>query len=56
MDLVSFVFQDVHLFYDTIEANIRMGNRTASRKLLEKLRQWLVVMNLLSSFRKAMTP
>jgi ATP-binding cassette subfamily B protein IrtA len=27
---VSFVFQDVHLFYDTIEANIRMGNETAS--------------------------
>lgn len=31
MDLVSFVFQDVHLFYDTIEANIRMGNETASQ-------------------------
>ncbi len=26
MDTVSFVFQDVHLFYDTIEENIRMGN------------------------------
>lgn len=32
MDLVSFVFQDVHLFYDTIEANIRMGNTTATRE------------------------
>ncbi|MCR8846414.1 ABC transporter ATP-binding protein/permease [Paenibacillus sp. SC116] len=31
MDTVSFVFQDVHLFYDTIEANIRMGNSTASQ-------------------------
>ena len=30
MDTVSFVFQDVHLFYDTIEENIRMGNVTAS--------------------------
>jgi ATP-binding cassette subfamily B protein len=30
MDTVSFVFQDVHLFYDTIEANIRMGNGAAS--------------------------
>lgn len=30
MDTVSFVFQDVHLFYDTIEANIRMGNTTAT--------------------------
>ncbi|MBD8501146.1 ABC transporter ATP-binding protein [Paenibacillus arenosi] len=30
MDTVSFVFQDVHLFYDSIEANIRMGNETAS--------------------------
>jgi ATP-binding cassette subfamily B protein IrtA len=29
MDTVSFVFQDVHLFYDTIEENIRMGNRQA---------------------------
>lgn len=32
MDLVSFVFQDVHLFYDTIEENIRMGNTAASRE------------------------
>ncbi|SDK25373.1 ATP-binding cassette, subfamily B [Paenibacillus sp. OK060] len=31
METVSFVFQDVHLFYDTIEENIRMGNTTASR-------------------------
>lgn len=30
MDVVSFVFQDVHLFYDTIEENIRMGNTTAT--------------------------
>jgi ATP-binding cassette, subfamily B, bacterial IrtA/YbtP len=29
MDTVSFVFQDVHLFYDTIEENIRMGNTRA---------------------------
>ncbi|MBD2845346.1 ABC transporter ATP-binding protein [Paenibacillus sp. IB182496] len=32
MAAVSFVFQDVHLFYDTIEANIRMGNTAASRE------------------------
>lgn len=32
MDTVSFVFQDVHLFFDTIEENIRMGNRTATRE------------------------
>lgn len=31
MELVSFVFQDVHLFYDTIEENIRMGNTSATR-------------------------
>lgn len=31
MDTVSFVFQDVHLFYDTIEENIRMGNAKATR-------------------------
>jgi ATP-binding cassette subfamily B protein len=30
MDTVSFVFQDVHLFYDTIEENIRMGNKKAA--------------------------
>ncbi|RAW12620.1 ABC transporter ATP-binding protein [Paenibacillus taichungensis] len=30
METVSFVFQDVHLFYDTIEENIRMGNTAAS--------------------------
>lgn len=32
MDAVSFVFQDVHLFYDTIEENIRMGNTKATRE------------------------
>lgn len=32
METVSFVFQDVHLFYDTIEENIRMGNTKASRQ------------------------
>lgn len=32
MGMVSFVFQDVHLFYDTIEENIRMGNKGASRE------------------------
>ena len=31
MDTVSFVFQDVHLFYDTIEENIRMGHTDATR-------------------------
>ena len=31
MDAVSFVFQDVHLFYDTIEENIRMGNTNATQ-------------------------
>ncbi len=32
MDAVSFVFQDVHLFYDTIEENIRMGNMSATKE------------------------
>ncbi len=32
MDAVSFVFQDVHLFYDTIEENIRMGRTDATRQ------------------------
>ncbi|WP_010275311.1 ABC transporter ATP-binding protein [Paenibacillus senegalensis] len=32
MELVSFVFQDVHLFYDTIEENIRMGNTKATKE------------------------
>ena len=31
MDRVSFVFQEVHLFYDTLEENIRMGNTGASK-------------------------
>lgn len=31
MEAVSFVFQDVHLFYDTIEENIRMGNTRGGR-------------------------
>lgn len=36
MDMVSFVFQDVHLFYDTIEENIRMGNANAtSERIIE---------------------
>lgn len=30
MDMVSFVFQDVHLFFDTIEENIRMGKSDAT--------------------------
>ncbi|KJF26992.1 ABC transporter ATP-binding protein [Clostridium aceticum] len=30
MEIVSFVFQDVHLFYDTIEENIRMGKTNAT--------------------------
>ena len=30
MDNVAFVFQDNMLFFDTIEENIRMGNKTAS--------------------------
>lgn len=32
MELVSFVFQDVHLFYDSIEENIRMGNAAAAKE------------------------
>jgi ATP-binding cassette subfamily B protein len=30
MDSVAFVFQDIHMFRDTVEENIRMGNTTAS--------------------------
>lgn len=32
MSAVSFVFQDVHLFYDTIEENIRMGRSDATKE------------------------
>lgn len=32
MSSVSFVFQDVHLFYDTIEENIRMGHLGATQQ------------------------
>ncbi|KAA6449338.1 ABC transporter ATP-binding protein [Bacillus swezeyi] len=32
METVSFVFQEVHLFHDTIEENIRMGNRNPTRQ------------------------
>jgi ATP-binding cassette subfamily B protein len=32
MDHVSFVFQDGFMFFDTIEENIRMGNKTASKE------------------------
>lgn len=32
MTRVSFVFQDVHLFYDTIEENLRMGNKGATEE------------------------
>ncbi|WP_372632328.1 ABC transporter ATP-binding protein [Cohnella sp.] len=35
MEMVSFVFQDVHLFYDTIEENIRMGNAAATKAEVE---------------------
>ncbi len=34
MQNLSFVFQDSHLFYDTIEENIRMGNKNASQEQL----------------------
>jgi ATP-binding cassette subfamily B protein IrtA len=32
MDMVSFVFQDLFMFHDTIEENIRMGNKKASKE------------------------
>ena len=32
MDYVSFVFQDGFMFFDTIEENIRMGNKSASKE------------------------
>lgn len=32
MNTVSFVFQDNMLFFDTIEENIRMGNKTATKE------------------------
>ena len=37
MDQISFVFQDVTLFNDTIEANIRMGNQEASVEDIERV-------------------
>ncbi len=39
MDSLSFVFQDVHLFSDTIEENIRMGRRDAgAQEIIEAAR------------------
>lgn len=35
-ELVSYVFQDSFLFHDTIENNIRMGNKEAGRDAVEK--------------------
>ncbi len=35
MNIMSFVFQDSFIFHDTVENNIRMGNKTASRKDVE---------------------
>ncbi len=35
MDIMSFVFQDSFIFHDTVENNIRMGNKTALRKDVE---------------------
>ncbi|UXN05080.1 ABC transporter ATP-binding protein [Bartonella sp. HY406] len=39
MDNVAFVFQDSFLFSDTIEANIRCGNKTASQADIENAAQ-----------------
>ncbi len=36
MELVGYVFQDSLLFRDTVEENIRMGNKTAGREAVEK--------------------
>ena len=36
VNLVSYVFQDSFLFHDTVENNIRMGNREASREAVEE--------------------
>lgn len=36
LDLVSYVFQDSFLFHDTVENNIRMGNRKASSIQVEQ--------------------
>ncbi len=36
MNLVSYVFQDSFLFHDTVENNIRMGNREASLREVEE--------------------
>ena len=36
MGLVSYVFQDSFLFHDTVENNIRMGNREASAEEVEQ--------------------
>lgn len=32
MDMVSFVFQDLFMFHDTIEENIRMGNAQVAKE------------------------
>ncbi len=36
MNLVSYVFQDSFLFHDTVENNIRMGNREASHEAVQQ--------------------
>lgn len=36
MNLVSYVFQESFLFHDTVENNIRMGNREATREAVEQ--------------------
>ena len=37
MNLVSFVFQDSFLFFDTLYENIRVGNTSATREQVTKL-------------------
>jgi len=37
MENISFLFQDVYLFYDTIENNIRMGNQKISKEKIVKV-------------------
>jgi ATP-binding cassette subfamily B protein len=36
MDNIAFVFQDTYIFRDTVEANIRMGNRTANMEDVQR--------------------
>lgn len=48
MNAISLVFQDVYLFDDTLEANIRMGNPDASEAQLQSVADLACVTNIVN--------